>query len=412
MEFSDDVKSFLEREFPGRDIYKMTAQELKVFKEDIKDKMHECDMFSLGMKTLGNAAYGASANEHLYFFDTRIAADITAECRNLTRTMWDKFEWFFKEELWLRTDLQEKFNFRLDETKHDWYRSTPVSVYSDTDSVYTSYGNLFRAMTPETKALYDTDRKKVDWILKFNKEFLDGQNTEWCRDIFDPRHGHSVHEFELETVSKACIYQKKKKYIKALLYSKGKYYDTPKISAVGIELVKTTTPPLCRKMLTDLIHMLMFDYSDDIRREFMMAFRQKLLAYRKQFYGAPIEEISQSINIGDYHKYVIDDRDSLKLQPRCPSSVHACARYNYLAHKNNEDNKRMISGKMKYYNISISYKNNGYFGYPSGELPAWAPKIDPLTQWSKNVIGPINRFMEAMKLDTMDTGTNIQLSLF
>lgn len=411
MEFSQDIKDLLVNEFPGKDIYNMSLEELKEFRNEVADKMHECDLLSLANKLLGNASYGASANPGFFFFNTKVASDITAECRNLTKTMWDKFEWFFKEELWERKDLWKQFDFELDEEKHDWYRNQPVSVYSDTDSVYTTYGNLFKAMTPECQQKYDTDDKKVRWILKFNQEFLDKQNTQWCEEIYNPRNGKSIHEFELETISKVCIYQKKKKYIKALLYNKGKFYDHPKISGTGIELVKTTTPELARKIITEMTTMLLYDYDDDTRVEFMLAFRDRLTAYRKMFYNAPINDISASMNIGDYKKFVVDDSENLVLGMHCPPSVQACARYNYLAHKNHQDNKRMISGKMKYYAIRISPKETGFFGYPFGEYPSWAPPVDKRTQWQKTVIDPINRFLDAMSLEQIDNDSFQQLQL-
>ena len=142
-----------------------------------------------------------------------------------------------------------------------------------------------------------------------------------------------------------------------------------------------------------------------------MLFNEKLADFRKQFYQAPIEDISQSIGVGDYKKYVIDDKTSLVLGKQCPVSVQAIARYNYLAHKNGEDNKIQYSGKIKYYNIRIG-QNNGYFGYPAGELPDWAPKIDKLTQWQKNVIDPINRFLEVMDIPKVNAINAQQLSLF
>lgn len=282
------------------------------------------------------------------------------------------------------------------------------------NSVYTTYGSLFDCMTLEYQKKYDTPRKKTDWILKFNKDFLDKQNNKWCEDIYNPRHGKSCHVFELETVSQSCIYQKKKKYIKALLYSKGKFYDTPKISGAGIELVKSTSPEFCRKIIKDLTTMLLFDYNDNIKNEFMTEFNIKLQKYRKEFYKAPIEDISQSVNIGNYTKFVINDQDNLILAKGCPVSVQAIARYNYLAHKHGQDNKRTLSGKIKYYNISLDSqgKKIGYFGFPSGELPEWAPEMCKIVQWEKNVIDPINRFLEVMNIDLVGPDAARQLSLF
>ena len=411
--FSQDIVDLLKSKFGKTydDLQTMTIEQLKSFKIEVTDLRHEFSLLELAMKLLGNGLYGCCANRFFYFYNMNLAGDITGECRNLTKSMWHNLEAFFHETLWERKDLWKKFNFELDETKHDWYRTQPVSVYSDTDSVYTTYGNLFRCMLPKYQELYKDKKDKVNWILKFNKEFLDGQNNQWCRDIYEPRHGKNVHEFELETVSYAQICIKKKKYLKGYAFVKGKYYDNPKVSGTGIELVKSTTPKLCRTILTDLMNSLMFEYNEDNKSEYIMLFNEKLADFRKQFYQAPIEDISQSIGVGDYKKYVIDDKTSLVLGKQCPVSVQSIARYNYLAHKNGEDNKIQYSGKIKYYNIRIG-QNNGYFGYPAGELPDWAPKIDKLTQWQKNVIDPINRFLEVMDIPKVNAINAQQLSLF
>jgi len=395
-----------------QDLYNMSIDDLKKFRVDVEDLRHEYSLLELAHKVLANGLYGACANRFFYFYNVYLAADITGECRNLTKTMWNNLEEWFHEGIWNRPDLWEKFNFELDQSKHDWFRKQTISCYSDTDSVYVTFGNFFKCMTQKYRELYKDKMAKVNWILKYCKEFQDGQNNQWCRDIYDPRHGKNVHEFELETISYAQICIKKKKYLKGYAFVKGKFYDEPKVSGTGIELIKSTTPKLCRSILKDLMNSLMFEYNDDIKNDYIMMFNHKLLEYRKDFYKAPIEDISQSIGVGDYKKYVIDDKNNLELGKQCPVSVQAIARYNYLAHKNGEDNKCQYSGKIKYYNIRINEKQEGFFGYPAGELPEWAPKIDKLTQWQKNIIDPINRFLEVMDIPKVNASNTQQLSLF
>ena len=417
MQFSEDIVKFLEEKFPGKDIYSMSLQELKAFKEEVTMLRQEYSLLELGTKTLANAAYGASANQYFYFYNIALAGDITGECRHLTKTMNENLINWFHEGIWERKDLWEKFDFELDESKHDWYRQQPVWIYSDTDSSYVTYGTFFQAMTPKYQEKYKTKRAKLDWILKYNKEFQDKLNNQWCNEIYEPRHGHNIHEFELETVSEAGIYLAKKKYLKGLAFSKGKYYDEPKISGTGIEIIKSTTPKLCRKILTELTKSLMFDFDDSTpekREEYIMFFNDKLSEYRKEFYKAPVEDISQSIGVGNYKKYVIDDTKQLLLGKQCPVSIQSVARFNYLAHKNGDDSKKFYSGKIKYYNIrtGMNKGDTGYFGFPAGELPEWAPKIDKMIQWEKTVIDPINRFLEVMKIPLVDASGVFQYSLF
>lgn len=146
-EFSEDIKKLLAERFPGRNIYEMDLNELKEFKEEVVDLRHEYALLENAYKVCANAGYGSSANEHFYFFLPKLASDITGECRNLTQTMWHNLEEFFHETLWERKDIQEQFGFELDETKHDWYREQPISVYSDTDS--TSFDTILKTSNGE-----------------------------------------------------------------------------------------------------------------------------------------------------------------------------------------------------------------------------------------------------------------------
>ena len=156
----------------------------------------------------------------------------------------------------------------------------------------------------------------------------------------------------------------------------------------------------------------MFEYNEDNRDEYIMNFNIRLQEMRKEFYRAPIEDISQSVGIGDYKKYVVDDENQLILEKQCPVSVQSIARFNYLAHKNGQDNLKQYAGKIKYYNIKLGAKQSGFFGYPAGELPEWAPPMDKITQWQKTVIDPINRFLEVMDIPKVNASNTIQMELF
>lgn len=413
MQFDEDIIQLLKDKFnkTPEDLPQMSLQELTAFRTEVEDLRHEYSLLELSQKLLGNGLYGCCANRFFYFYNMNLAGDITGECRVLTKTMNEKLIHWFHEDIWERKDLWEKFDFELDESKHDWYRKQDIWIYSDTDSSYVSFGTFFKCMTPKYQEKYKSNRAKVDWILKYCKEFQDKLNNKWCEEIYNPRHGKNVHEFELETIVQSQIVVKRKKYLKGYAFVKGKYYDTPKVSGTGIELVKSTTPKLCRTILTDLMNSLMFDYNEEHKEEYILQFNNKIQEYRKEFYKAPIEDISQSIGIGDYKKYIIDDKESLILGKQCPVSVQAIGRYNYLAHKNGEDNKIQYSGKIKYYNIMVGNKV-GYFGYPAGELPEWAPPMAKIIQWQKNVIDPINRFLEVMNIPKVNAGSSFQLSLF
>ena len=325
--------------------------------------------------------------------------------------MEEKFDYIFEEIESIEevpNEGQYVYDIEVEDESHTFIAGD-ILVHN---SVYTTYGGLFACFTPEYKELYDTDRKKTEWILNFNTKFLDGQNFQWMNEIYEPRFARNIHNFELETISRAQINLKKKKYIKALVFSKGRFFDKPKMSGVGIEVIKSTTPKLCRKILTDLIEDLMFNSAKMSKDEYVYYFNDRLTAYKKEFYAAPIEDISESVGIGAYKKYIVDDKDEFKFKKKCPVSVKAIGLFNYLAHKNKCDNLHTISGKIKYYNIRLGENESAYFGYPAGQLPEWAPKIDKKTQWVKTIINPINRFLEVMGYPLANGENIIQLNLF
>ena len=134
IDFSQDIKDIVKNNFNDVDLYSLNKEQLEKMKEEVEELREEYFLLEIGCKTLGNAAYGAAANQFFYFFNVDLAGDITGECRNLTKTMWHKLEEWFHEGIWERKDLWEKFDFKLDESKHDWYRTKHISIYSDTDS--------------------------------------------------------------------------------------------------------------------------------------------------------------------------------------------------------------------------------------------------------------------------------------
>jgi hypothetical protein len=283
------------------------------------------------------------------------------------------------------------------------------------NSVYVSFDPLFKSMTEESQKKFTTDSEKLNFISNFAKDFLNDQNNEWCRNIYEPRHAHSFHEFELESIQKTQMVYKKKKYIKGVVWMKGKTYDEPKLSATGIELARSSTPFICRDIMKELIRDMMFVYPhyDDIN-EYTWHFNELLAKNKDKFYQASIEEISNSVSIGNYTKYVVDDTKNFVVTPGCPVSVKSIAYFNYLAHKHGQHNLVTKSGKIKYYFYRFGSKKDdiGYFGYPIGEWQEWFPKCDKLTCWDKNVITPMNRFAEIIKMPKLNALGSFELNLF
>ena len=415
MEFSENIINFMNKEFPDvklDDIKEMDLTSLKKLREKVLEKRQEYSLIELAYKTCANAAYGSSGNEHFYWYRPELASAITGEARLMTFLQWRNFPKFMRKDVWERKDLWEMFDFELDENKRHIMEDHPINAQSDTDSAYVSWEPLFMCMTPKYKEKYKTDEAKLTFILDFYKRFLNDEQNKWCKDALALRHGNSIHEFELELVCKSMIGLAKKKYVKSVVFEKGHYMtDNPKLKSTGVEIIKSTTPAICRKFLKDIVNDLLYNYDSSKKEEFIYMMNDKLSRYYKEFRAAPIDDISQSVGVGDYKKYVVDDKEKIILNNHCPFSVKAAARYNHLAYKAGRSDLKLMFGKIKYYNIKVG-RETDYFGFPYGECPDFAPPVDYTTQWQKNLIDPINRFLVAMNIPQIGPTNCIQMGLF
>lgn len=218
MELSKEIIELLNEHWPGKNIYEMSLEELEKMRVEVVELREEYTLLEMAMKTLGNAAYGASANEWFYFYNLALAADITGECRVLTKFMWDRLELFFHEDIWERKDLWERFDFALDESKHDWYREQPVSIYSDTDSTHKNSlllvkdnKNIKDKITIEDLFNQSYDKFGFEDITQNNQEIVkcDKKVLNWTKENglqyvpikYIMRHKVSKEQFKIKTKS-------------------------------------------------------------------------------------------------------------------------------------------------------------------------------------------------------------------
>jgi len=111
-------------------------QELKRKISQLDQEIGYYDALQQGLKLVLNGSYGAYASSYFVLFDNNVAGSITAEGRELTKTMSDKNEdywynqWHLDEEL--HKTLYIKYVEQIPNTK-------PVSVYGDTDSIFVGF---------------------------------------------------------------------------------------------------------------------------------------------------------------------------------------------------------------------------------------------------------------------------------
>lgn len=397
----------------------MDKTELKRFEQKLQSEIEFKSAHEQGMKLMGNAMYGGTGNPSFYWFNNRLANDITGEARNLTLLMEDHLSKFFKEN-WLKmTDWHKKWNIEVDKKKCDEIFSNDYDpiIYGDTDSLYIEYESLIATCVGSEN--WDIDRK-LKFVLDVNLDFLNEHNYKYIYDYFERRNAKSIQNFELETVALAGIWLNvKKRYAQLILWKDGKFYDKDDLplKVKGLEINKSSIPIYARAILSDVVrYMLEFSNEPNLVDLINMRVQQ----HKYQFFNAPIDEICGTLKLSNYSKYIIDDtKDVLVAMKGTPFQVRAAGNYNVIRNTKRLPGDKLYTGKIKWYHMRRlqGSKKDEYFAYPAGKYPKWADTYAPVArdiQFQQMVLDPLNRIITAVGLPELrlDGSKQISFSLF
>ena len=397
----------------------MDKTELKRFEQKLQSEIEFKSAHEQGMKLMGNAMYGGTGNPSFYWFNNRLANDITGEARNLTLLMEEHLSKFFKEN-WLKmTDWHKKWNVEVDKKKCEEIFSNDYDpiIYSDTDSLYIEYESLIATCVGSEN--WDIDRK-LKFVLDVNLDFLNEHNYKYIYDYFEKRNAKSIQNFELETVALSGIWLNvKKRYAQMILWKDGKFYDKDDLplKVKGLEINKSSIPIYARAILSDVVrYMLEFSNEPNLVDLINMRVQQ----HKYQFFNAPIDEICGTLKLSNYSKYIIDDtKDVLVAMKGTPFQVRAAGNYNVIRNTKRLPGDKLYTGKIKWYHMRRlqGSKKDEYFAYPAGKYPKWADTYAPVArdiQFQQMVLDPLNRIITAVGMPELrlDGSKQISFDLF
>ena len=237
-----------------------------------------------------------------------------------------------------------------------------------------------------------------DLILQINEFRLKGYLKK-CFEIYAKKWGtDNYQDFELENIALNGIFLGKKKYVSNLIYEDGVHIEPlTRMKTVGVEMIKGGTPPFVRKKLEYLTkYIFEKGKSFDIR-----AFVKEIKAIKAEFKLQEPMNISASMNVNNFEKFVLNDVTALEVGKGCPIHVRASAYHNFLLNNSKYKDKYSLLGsgeKVNYYFVKTkSELDNNVFAFLQGTYPyEFAPPIDYDTQFTKTILDPINRFIEVM----------------
>jgi hypothetical protein len=216
----------------------------------------------------------------------------------------------------------------------------------------------------------------------------------------------SLHDFELETISKSALFIEKKNYLNNIVWEDGVHHENlsyfyPK----GIEIVRSSTPEFVRENVYDVINYI-FGNPNNINQRTL---REMLKKLKKDFEWKSyenIDSIAMTTSCSNYNEKVFDDIQSVVVEKGTHFGVRAAAFHNYLLNKNSEYKTKydmVKSGRIKYFHCKHNKGDN--YGYYFGYLRSFYPKevvekegveIDIDEQFDKTFLSIINRFMNPL----------------
>jgi DNA polymerase elongation subunit (family B) len=184
----------------------------------------------MALKILLNSLYGALGNKYFRHFDVNMAESITTAGQLSIR--------------WIERTINKYMNKIMLTGDVDYI------IASDTDSVYVTFDSLVSKLFDSTRTIKD----KVDFLDNIGTNQFRKIIDESYQELADYTNAYDQKMFmDREAIADSTVFFAKKRYIMNVLDNEGFRYETPKIKMMGIEAIKSTTPPICRTALKEFI---------------------------------------------------------------------------------------------------------------------------------------------------------------
>lgn len=214
----------------------------------------------------------------------------------------------------------------------------------------------------------------------------------------------NIQKLELEKIADTTILTSKKHYAMAEIWKEPDIFLKPMEDVVykGLEIVKGPTPPYARECQIDFTRFVLEWYQTHKDRMPYEMIINKLKGYKQKFTMCSPDEISTGGTIGNYNKFIIDDKNRFTVAPHCPAHVQAAGIHNFMLNQPNNKKYKVryntikTADKIKWYYTKD--KTFSYFAYLPGFYPIeFAPEIDYDIQFEKTILAPCNRIIEILK---------------
>jgi len=247
------LPEIMETMYNDRSVYKKKAIEAKKALEketdnskrfEIEKRVARFNNLQLAKKVSLNSAYGALGNEFFRFFDVRQASAITTAGQLSIR--------------WIEHRINEWMNNLLKTKDGDYV------IASDTDSIYLSLDKLVSETIVKQKP-NATTREIIAFMDKACEDriqpFIDKAYSELAEYV---NAYEQKMQMKREALADKGIWTAKKRYIMNVYNNEGVEYAKPKPKVMGLEMIKSSTPAYCRKIMWEAIDVVLNGNEDKL----------------------------------------------------------------------------------------------------------------------------------------------------
>jgi len=244
----------------------LKTEELKKKKKELEYLVSRYNNIQQTRKVQLNSAYGAFGNKHFRYYDVRIAGSVTLAGQYVTRKIDQK--------------INEYFNKILKTQDHDYV------VFSHTDSMYICLAGVVKQFFGEKK---DLDPEVVVKALeKACSEKIYPKIKKILEEVSIYTNGlENRMNMKIECIADRGVWTGKNRYVLNVYYKEGTFYRHPFIKPVGIEVVKSSIPSVCRGKIMRALEIILRENEVNLRK-FIRGFRKEYDEFSFEDIGIPI----------------------------------------------------------------------------------------------------------------------------
>lgn len=304
-------------------------------------------------------------------------------------------------------DFNDEYVYDLEVEDTHTFFGNDILIHN---SIYVEFGRLVKYFNiPEEKQTQFV----VDLWEKGCEPFMKNAYEEYAKAFNCPK---NVENLELEKICRTAILYAKKHYAMEETWSEPGFFlpDMEEIVYKGLEVIQGSTPPYARKCQKDMIEYVLRCYIKDDKPPYHTLI-DKLKKYKSEMKAQPVDEIAKGASIGDYEKGVLDDKQRVVFGEHCPIHVKGAGYYNHTLLTKKKflaKYSRLKTGdKCKFYYTTNPLMN--VFAFAPGSYPIeFAPPVDYDMQFEKTILMPLNRLIEVLGYDTLNSNLCYAEELF